>query len=68
MDADLTAVVDHSMYVGGVFETTCRVTGAVRPWLVRTRDGYANGETIPLHVDARARILDDAAPADLVPR
>ncbi|MCF8602133.1 ABC transporter ATP-binding protein [Gordonia sp. HY442] len=66
VDADVTAVVEHSVYVGGVFETTCRVTGSVRPWLVRTRDGYSHGEIVPLNVDLHARILDDVAPVGLV--
>ncbi|MGO3324985.1 ABC transporter ATP-binding protein [Gordonia sp. (in: high G+C Gram-positive bacteria)] len=65
VDADVTAVVDHSVYVGGVFETTCRVAGSARPWLVRTHNGYSHGETVPLTVDLRARILDAAA-VDLV--
>ena len=61
-DADVFATVEEVSYVGGHFETVCRVPGVDRPWLVRAPAAHPIGATVPLAVVGEPMLVD-ARPA-----
>lgn len=49
-DGEITATVLQTQYMGGFYETQCTVSGAPRPWLLRSPEPLYPGQRIGLRI------------------